>query len=104
MIKQKYIKEMFVKHFKSTLGPQDDNEEPHPCIAHMYAIHIIETMSALQAMVKYQWQLLDLYHAMTCQDPTYKSLAEQQWSKQLTNGSLQAETKMEKKRVLKTIQ
>ena len=83
MIQKKYIKEMFVKHFKSTLGPQDDNEEPHPCIAHMHAIHIIETMNALQAMVKYQWQLLDLYHAMTCQDPTYKSLAEQQCSKQL---------------------
>ena len=95
---------MFVKHFKSTLGPQDDNEEPHPCIAHMYAIHITETMNALKAMVKHQWQLLDLYHAMTCQDRTYKSFAEQQWSKRLTYGSLQAETKMEKKRVLKTIQ
>ena len=75
-IKKKYIKEMFVKHFKSTLGPQDDDKEPHPCIAHMYEIHITETMNAPQAMVKHQWQLLDLYHAMTCQDPTYNSFAE----------------------------
>ena len=76
MIKNKYIKEMFVKHFKSTLGPQDDDKEPLPCVAHMYALHIPETMNALQAMVKHQWQLLDLYHAMTCQDSTYNSFAE----------------------------
>ena len=73
---------MFVKHFKSTLGPQDDDEEPHTFVAHMYAI--TETMNALQAMVRHQQQLLDLHHAMTCQDETYKSFAEQQWSKQLT--------------------
>ena len=70
-----------MKHFKSTLGPQDGNEEPHPSVAHMYAIHITQKMNALQAMVKHQRQLLDLYHAMTCQDPNYKSFAEQQWSK-----------------------
>ena len=35
MIKKAYIREMFVKHFKSTLGPQDDDEEPHPAVAHM---------------------------------------------------------------------
>ena len=64
-----------MKLFKSTLGPQDDNEEPHLCIAHMYAIHITETMNALQEMVKHQWQLLDLYHAMTHQDSTYSSFA-----------------------------
>ena len=104
MIKKKYIKEMFVKHFKSTLGPQDDDKEPHPCIAHMYALHITETRNVLQAMEKHQWQLLNLYHAMTCQDSTYSSFAEQQWSKQLTYGFLQGEAKMEKKRVLKTIQ
>ena len=33
IIKKAYIKEMFVKHFKSTLDPQDDDEEPHPCVA-----------------------------------------------------------------------
>ena len=78
MIKKAYIKEMFVKHFNSTLGPQDDDEETHPCIAHMYALHITETMNVLQAMVKHQRQLLDLYHAMTCQDSAYSSFAEQQ--------------------------
>ena len=76
MIKRKYIKEMFVKHFKSTVGPQNDDEEPHPAIAHMYAIHITETMNVLQAMVNHQRQLLDLYHAMTCQDPSYNSFFE----------------------------
>ena len=76
MIKKAYIKEMFVKHFKSNLGQQDDNEEPHPCIAHMYELHITETMNALQAMVKHRWQLLDLYHAMTHQDSAYSSFAE----------------------------
>ena len=59
MIKKKY-KKILVKHFKSTLGPQDDNEEPHPCVAHMYALHITETMNALQAMLKHQQQLLNL--------------------------------------------
>ena len=80
MIKKAFIKEMFVKHFKSTLGPQDGNEEPHPAIAHMYAIHITETMNVLQAMVKHQWQLLNLYPAMIHQDPVYNSFAERQWS------------------------
>ena len=43
MIKKECIKEMFVKHFKSTLGPQDTDNEPHPAIAHMYSVHITET-------------------------------------------------------------
>ena len=43
MIKKECIKEMFVKHFKSTLGPQDTDNETHPAIAHMYAVHITET-------------------------------------------------------------
>ena len=76
MIKKAYIKEMLLKHFKSTLGPQDDSKEPHPSIAHMYAIHITETMNVLQAMVKHQQQLLNLYHAMTSQDSVYNSFAE----------------------------
>ena len=38
-------KRMFVKHFKSTLGPQDDDEEPHPCVAHMYALHINRSLT-----------------------------------------------------------
>ena len=76
MIKKACIKEMFVKHFKSTLGPHDDDEEPCPAIGHMYAIHITETMNVLQVMVNHQWQLLDLYHAMTCQDPFYRSFSE----------------------------
>ena len=67
---------MFVKHFKSTLAPQDDDEEPHLAIAHMYAIHITETMNVLQAMVKHQRQLFNLYHSMTHQDPVYNSFAE----------------------------
>ena len=56
MIRRECIKEMFEKHFKSTLGPQDYNNEPHPAIAHMYAIHITETMNVLQAMVHHQRQ------------------------------------------------
>ena len=48
MIKKACIKEMFVKHFKRTLGPQDNNNEPHPAIAHMYAVDITETMNVLQ--------------------------------------------------------
>ena len=66
---------MFVKQFKSTLGLQDENEEPHPCVANMYALHITETMNVLHTMVKHQWQLLNLYHAMTCQDSAYSSFA-----------------------------
>ena len=54
MIKKACIKETFAKHFKRTLGPQDNDEEPHPAIAHMYAIHISETMNVLQAMVNHQ--------------------------------------------------
>ena len=71
MIKKGCIKEMFAKHFKSTLGPQDNDNGHHPATAHMYAVHITETMNVLQAMVHNQWQLLDLYHAMTCQDSFY---------------------------------
>ena len=48
------IKQMFVKHSKSTFDPQDDDEEPHPCIAHMYALHITESLNVLQAMEKHQ--------------------------------------------------
>ena len=67
---------MFAKHFKSTLGPRENNEEPHPVIAHMYAIHITETINVLQAMVNHQQQLLNLYHAMAHQDPLYRSFSE----------------------------
>ena len=48
MIKRECINEMFKRHFKSTLGPQDNENEPHPAIAHMYAVHITETMNVLQ--------------------------------------------------------
>ena len=54
MIKKEYFNEMFQRQFKSTLGSQDDNEEPHPAIACMYTVKIIETMNVLQAMVHYQ--------------------------------------------------
>ena len=50
MIKKACIKAMFKKHYKSTLGPQDNDNEPHPAIAHMYAVHITETMNVLQVM------------------------------------------------------
>ena len=70
------IKEMFEKHFKSNLGTQDNHNEPHPAIAHMYAVHITETMNVLQAMVHHQRQLLDLYHAMTNQDLFYLPFSE----------------------------
>ena len=42
----------------------------------MYALHITETMNVLQAMVKHQQHLFDLYDAMTHQDQTYNSFAE----------------------------
>ena len=62
---------MFQRHFKTTLGPQDDNEEPHPTIAHMDAVRIIETVNVLQAMLHDQEQLFDPYHAKTHQDACY---------------------------------
>ena len=76
MIKKECIKEMFEKYFKSTLGPQDNDNESHPAVAHMYAVHITETMNVLQAMVHHQRPLLDLYHAMTCQDSFYLPFSE----------------------------
>ena len=90
---------MFKRHFKSTLGPQDDNEEPHPAIAHMCTVKIIETMNVLQAMLHYQQQFLDLYHAKTHQDTHYIPISEQKWSKQTTYGKLQGEAKVDKKRI-----
>ena len=47
----------------------------------MYAVHITETMNVLQAMVHHQWQLLNLYHAMTGQDSFHQPFSEQQWSR-----------------------
>ena len=76
MIKKECIKELFEKHFKSTLGPQDNDNKPHPAIVHMYAVHITETMNVLQAMLHHQQQLLDLYHAMTHQDSFYLPFSE----------------------------
>ena len=76
MIKRECINKMFKRHFKSNLGPQDNDDEPHPAIAHLYAVHITETMNVLQAMVHYQWQLLDLYHTKTHQDPFYLPYSE----------------------------
>ena len=76
MIKKACIKEIFEKHFKRTLGPQDNDNKHHQAIAHMYAVHIIETMTVLQAMVHHQQQLLNLYHAMTCQDSFYLPFSE----------------------------
>ena len=72
---------MLKRHFKSTLVPQDNDDEPHPAIAHLYAVKITETMNVLQAMVHYQWQLLNLYNAKTHQDPHYIPFSEKQWSK-----------------------
>ena len=95
---------MFKRHFKSTLGPQDNDDEPHPTIAHLYAVKITETMNVLQAMVHYQRQLLNLYHAKTHQDPHYIHFSEQQWSKQITYGKLQGEAKLDKNSTLKIIQ
>ena len=71
MIKKKYINEMFQRHFRRTLEPQDDNEEPHPAIAHMDAVRIVETIDVLKAMLHHQQRLLDLYHTKTHQDACY---------------------------------
>ena len=70
MIKKEYIKEIFQRHFKTMLGPQDNSEEPsiHPTVAHMDAVRIIETIDVLQAMLYHQQQLLDPYHGKTHQD------------------------------------
>ena len=76
MIKRECINEMLKRHFKSNLGPQDNNDKLHPAIAHLYAVQITETMNVLQAMVHYQWQLLDLYHAKTHQDSLYIPFSE----------------------------
>ena len=61
-------------------------------------------MNVLQAMGHYQWQLLNLYHAKTHQDPHYIPFSEQQWSKQLTYGKLEGEAKVKEKRALKIMQ
>ena len=76
MIKKACIKEMFEKHSKNTRGPHDSDNKLHPAIAHMYAVHITETMNVLQAMIHRQRQLLDLYQAMTHQDSIYLPLSE----------------------------
>ena len=47
MIKKAYIDEMCKRHFKTMLGPQDDNDEPHPAVAHMDAGRTIETIDVL---------------------------------------------------------
>ena len=80
-IKYEYIKEMFQRHFKRTLGPQDDSEETNPTIAHMDAVRIIETIDVLQAMLHHQQQLLNQYHAKTHQNACYIPISEQKWSK-----------------------
>ena len=70
MIKKENIEEMFQRHFKTTLGAQDDSDEQsiHPVVAHMDAVRIMETVDMLQAMLHHQHQLLNLYNAKTNQD------------------------------------
>ena len=106
MIKKEYIEEMFQRHFKRMLGPQDDSEEPsiHPTVAHMDAVRIIETIDVLQAMLHHQQQLLNLYHAKAHQDAQYTPISEQKWSKPKTYGDIQGEAKVDKKRTMKIIQ
>ena len=86
------------------LRPQDDNEEPHPAVAHMDAVRIIEAINVLQAMLHHQQQLLNLYHGTAHQDACYIPISEQKWSKPKTYGDIQGEAKVEKKRTLKIIQ
>ena len=102
-IKKKYIEEMFQRHFKTMLGPQDDSEEPsiHPTVAHMDAVR---TINVLQAMLHHQHQLLDLYNAKAHQDACYTPISEQKWSKPKTYGDIQGEAKVDKKRMTKIIQ
>ena len=102
-IKKDYIEEMFQRHFKAMLRPQDDNEEPHPAVAHMDAVRIIETINVLQAMLHHQQQLLNLYYGTAHQDACYIPILEQKWSKPKTYGDIQGEAKVEKKRTLKII-
>ena len=54
----------------------------------MDAVRTIETMKVLQAMLHYQQQLLNLYHAKTHQDTHYTPISEQKWSKPITYGKL----------------
>ena len=105
-IKKEYIEEMFQRHFKTMLGPQDDSEEPsiHPAIADMDAVRIIETIDVLQAMLHHQQQLLDLYNAKAHQDACYTPISEQKCSKPKTYGDIQGEAKVDKKRTMKIIQ
>ena len=95
MIKKEYIEEMFQRHFKTTLGPQDDSEEPsiHPAVAHMDAVRIMETIDVLQAMLHHQHQLLDLYNAKAHQDACYTPISEQKRSKPKTYGDIQGEAR-----------
>ena len=106
MIKKEYIEKMFQRHFKTTLGPQDDSEEPsiHPAVAHMDAVRIIETIDVLQATLHHQQQLHNLYHAKAQQDERYTPISEQKWSKPKPCGDIQGEAKVDKKRTLKIIQ
>ena len=95
---------MFQRHFSGTLGPQDDNEEPHPTIAYGDRVRTIETMNVPQAMLHYQQQLLNLYHVNTHQDTCYIPISEPKRSNPITYGILQGEAKVDKKRTLKIIQ
>ena len=104
MIKKEYNEEMFQRHFKTMPGPQDDHEEPHPTVAHMDGVRIIEAIDVLQTMLHHQQQLLDLYHAKTHQDACFKPISEQKCSKPKTYGDIQGEAKVDKKRTLKIIQ
>ena len=71
---------MFQRHFKTTLGPLGDSEEPsiHPTVAHMDAVRIMETNNVLQAMLHL---FLNLYNAKAHQDACYTPISEQKWSK-----------------------
>ena len=107
MIKKEYIEDMFQRHFKTMLGPpQDDSEEPsiHPAVAYMDAVRIMETIEALQAMLHHQHPLLDLYNAKAHQDTHYTPISEQKWSKPKTYGDIQGEAKVDKKRTMKIFQ
>ena len=65
------MNETFKIHFKIKVGPQDNDDESHRAIAHMYAVHITEAMNELQAMVHHQWQMFNLYHTKIHQDSFY---------------------------------
>ena len=106
MIKKEYIEDMFQRHFKTMLGPQDDSEEQiiHPTLPLMDAVRIMEPIDVLQAMLHHQYQLLHLYNAKAYQDACYTPISEQNWSKPKTYGDIQGEAKVDKKRMMKIIQ